>query len=334
MWDILYNRPIFQEERIIELSILLKDLVKKQNNHQLSFSPNGMPLTEHSKVVHNELTDKLYREARGAGLSDLEIEEIFGDKSVQFYKLKNKKLSLYSKIVPMINRFFSSHTGKSFTGYKQWKIGQPLQRLDLLATLQRSQIIIPNVTTISKQLENRGAFNGKGKSSIVLVIDDSYSTKGGIIEREKEAAFAVIESARVMGDMIGCVVYGHSITKSLPISSHYDRLEEEVCKLSSDSGGTVLTPALQEAVKLAEGLEKYVIMIMTDAEIADYWEMKNFVNRLPDKVNMVAFCFNGSSTSGVVFGKLLNKRFRAFSASPDQPFIETALEEIYGATEN
>lgn len=90
-----------------------------------------------------------------------------------------------------------------------------------------------------------------------------------------------------------------------------------------------MEPALREALSLTNGYKGFTVMIMTDAEVADLEGLRSFVLSYPLDSNLVAFCFNTPDAVRENLG-LMASRIRLLSASPDLPFVEAALEEIYG----
>jgi hypothetical protein len=326
MWEILMQGADPPAERVRRLAVLLKSWLPEEI---VVLIRGRVPITGRERDTAG-LTDDLWHEGRGAGLTRAELEEIFGKKQVEDLFKRRERLRMYATVVPVVKRFLSLRSKMAFTGYRPWTMGMPLKDLDLLATIQRSAVLLPNVNTLARRFERRGVQTGKGAGGVVLIIDDSGSTDGDVLLREKEASFAVIAAARSFGDAVGCVAFGSEVTKSIPMTTQYVTLEEEICALSSDSGGTEMAPAVREGIRLAQGLDAFAFMLMTDSEISDETEVLALIRGLPSGAKVVAFCFNESDDVRENFGGLVSQRFRLLVARPDKPFAEAALEEIYG----
>lgn len=323
-WNILFGGAASPDQRVGELARLLRPLLPKEQPKLFTVSI-ALPA-----MGQGRLTPQLLRKARQAGLGSKEIETIFDPAELEAFKRRQQQLSMYARIAPVVERFLSHHPRQSFAGYKLWHVGRPLRELDLLASLQRSSRILPNVSTLTRNYELKG-LQGRGhRRSIVLIIDDSGSTNGDVLTREKEVAFAVIAAARRYGDPVGCVVFGEKVTASLPLTSQYAKLEEKIFSLDSESGGTSLYPALTEALKLCGDDEGFTLFLMTDAAVQRDVKLEALVHSLPATSRLIAFCFNDSDSVRQSMGPLIGPRFRVLSASPDEPFTETALEELYG----
>lgn len=328
LWQIVYDDALSEEERVKSASQWLKEWLPEEEQINVALFPRFHPFSGREKNA-GDLTDRVLIRGRKAGLSSGDLKELFGEETIEKMKIRAQRLKMYAKIVPAVEKFLSYRRRQAFEGYKTWRPGARITNLDVVATVEHSALLIPGVTTLARNFNRRGFQSGRGSGGVILVIDDSGSTDGDVLLREKEAAFAVIAAARQYGDPVGCVVFGSEVTGSFPPTSQYELLEENICSLDSESGGTEMGPALREALHLAQDNKGFTIMIMTDAEIADNDEVRTALYSVPIESNLVAFCFNTSDVVREGLGTLAS-RIRLLSASPDVPFVEAALEEIYG----
>jgi hypothetical protein len=329
MWDVLDSVTEPREERVRRLAILLKDWLPEADGRS---APRLSRQHEFSRRQRHagDLTERLVDDARRAGLNDGDLAEAFGQRALDTLRARTERLRLYASVVPAVRRFFAMREQMAFTGYQRWHVGQPLRRLDLVATLQRGSRLIPNVNTLARHHERRGPQSGRGGGGVVIVVDDSGSTEGSVLHREKEAAFAVIAAARTFCDLVGLVVFGSGVTHSLALSTRYDEIEQQVFALGSNSGGTSLGPALAEARRVGEGLHDFAVMVMTDAEVGDVSAVSVRLREFPTTARLTLFCFNEPDAIRRALPAAVLGRARALSVSPDVPFAETALKEVYG----
>jgi hypothetical protein len=326
LWRILYEEGYEEPHAIRSVARLLRDLLPEDLASLLS------PLHPFNPRTDAKLTPSLRRAARRAGLTGADLRTLFGGETVDDLRRRTERLDLYERIVPIVERFFRRTSAARREGYRMWDVGQPLRELDLLATLERSGALLPGVTTLARQYQPSGSESNRGAGRVVLVIDDSASTAGDALTREKEAAFAVIAAARKIRDPVGVVVFGSSVTHSIAPTSRYGRLEETIAQLSASSGGTSLHPALTEALDHLAGAQKGALMIMTDAAFHDEQAVRDRLSHLPTGVVPVAFCFGAEDTAHQKFAPVSNRRLQVFSASPDESFTERALNQLYGST--
>jgi Mg-chelatase subunit ChlD len=267
---------------------------------------------------------------RRAGFDEGDFESVFDPEELAALRRRAERLRIYARVAPLVRSFLRRRSRVAFTGFRPWTVGRPLRELDVVATLQRSPRLLPNVNTLARRFERRGTSYERGAGAVVIVLDDSGSTEGAVLEREKEAAFSVVATARACGDEVGCVAFGSEVTLSLPLTSHHVRVEEAICGLGSTSGGTSLVPALREAARHVRKLDAFTILVMTDSEIADTDELETFLRGLPTGSRVVAFCFGETESIRRNFGRLAGRRFHVLAASAEKPFAEAALQEVYG----
>lgn len=328
IWDILYEGSAGPEQRIAKLAAALLPLLPLDGGYPVLLSPlHGLTGRERNG---RGLTGTIVRAAGAGGLSDEDLEAIAGRAALDALKRQARRLEMYARIVPAVVRFMKSRRHLRFSGYRTWGVGDPIRTLDVRATLERGGVLIPNVSTLARRLEHRGATHGRGGSPVILVVDDSGSTEGAVLEREKEAALAVIAAARCFGDPVGCIVFGSGVTGSIPPTSRYAEVEDALCALASDSGGTEIVPALRRALEWAAESRGAAVMVMTDSEAADAANASTVVRAFPSSVTLTAFCFSDPDTVRERFGAWTRRRARVFAASADRPFAETALEAVYG----
>jgi hypothetical protein len=325
MWDIVFDDARDEETRVRDLARHLRPHlpVEVAIHVRVSLALTGVePGGRADLDAIVELADRF-------GVTVADLAPHVNAAEVSRLRLRARRLELYARIVPTVKAFLGRRERMPFSGYRPWRTGRPIRELDLLATIQRSALVIPNVNTLARSFERQGTESGRGVGAVVLVVDDSGSTKGNVLEREKEAAFSVIAAARAFADEAACVVFGSGVTASIPLSSRYVSLEEAICSLSSSSGGTNLAPALREAARLVRSLDRFTILLMTDAQIYDPREVELFVRGLPEGCRIVAFAFNGAESVRNALGRVVGRKLRILAADPAVPFSERALEEIY-----
>jgi Mg-chelatase subunit ChlD len=267
--------------------------------------------------------------AERAGLTDTDLEGVFGARELADLRARAQRLRLYAQAVPVARKCLQRRARLAFAGYRGWSPGQSVRELDVVATLQRGHTFLPGVNTLRRRLDRRGTSLERGAGAVVLLVDDSGSTEGCVLEREKEAAFSVVATARLLGDEVACVAFGTTVTVTLPLTTRYQRVEEALCGLSSSSGGTRLAPALEEGLRLARQCDRFTVLLMTDAEIGDLHEVEALVRGMPRLSQLVAFCFAGQSSSPASLRAALAPPHRVLEANPGLPFAEIALKELY-----
>ena len=322
LWEALQEGETKRPRRVRAAARILRDLLPETETVLVS-SPHSFETGRDAR-----LTPSLRRVGQEAGLTKQDLADIFDD-SAEEIRNRISSLDLYEDIVPAVRQFAGQHKSRRQEGYERWTEGDRLRDLDALASLQRAGMLLPGVTTLSPQSRPDGQQENAGCGRVCLVIDDSGSTTGKTLRREQESAFAVIAAARRLGDPVGLVVFGSSVTSSITPTTKYDKLERTIAGLSSSSGGTKLAPALSKALEYFPQTLQGALMVMTDARFADRDAVTSKLNALPEGVTCTVFCF-GEETS--IRDALSGARASTcvYATSPEEPFAETALNALYG----
>jgi Mg-chelatase subunit ChlD len=322
LWEALYEGNTEQPGRVREVARMLRGVLPETQKVLVSVSHSF------ETGVDASLTPSLRQVGREAGLSAQDLSDLFGD-SAEEIRRHTTRLDLYEAIVPVVEEFDSRPCQSRRQGHRRWTAGERTRELDAPASLQRAGALIPGVTTLAPRHAPKGQQEEKGCGRVCLVIDDSGSTSGSTLRREQEAAFAVIAAARRLGDPVGLVVFGSSVTASEAPTTKYDKLERKIAGLSSSSGGTELAPALSGALEHFSPTLGGALMIMTDAGFADQDAAGSKLNALPEGVTCTAFCFGEETSIRDAFSEV-GASTCVYAASPEEPFAETALNALYG----
>ena len=325
-WEILWNAKRTEAERIAELAVLIKPVLPEDPERILWWIVHPFSGRERGG---RSLSVRAFGEAAKAGLDECELDSLFG---VEAERLRRQveRLRMYARVVPAVEAFLRRTTRAQPLGFRTWRPGRPTRELDVVASIERGALLVPGVTTLARRTVHGGHRNGKGAGTVVLVIDDSGSTHGAVLEREKEAAFSVLATARHFQDAVGCVVFGSVVRHAIDPTTRYHVIEDLVLSLSSSSGGTMLLPALERAVSLLGSSPSGALLIMTDAEIADFEGVARLIAALPTAIRRAAFCFIENEMTRESAARLASMKFPVFAASAVTAFSESALEAVYG----
>lgn len=321
-WEALYEGAAERPRRVRAAARVLRELLPEAEKILVSVS--------HSFETGKDapLTTSLRRLGQEGGLSEQDLSDLFGD-SAEEIRRRTTRLDLYEEIVPLVEEFSSRQHHSEQQGHRRWTEGDRPRELDPLASLQRAGILLPGATTLAPRTVPDGHEDGEGCGRVVLVVDDSGSTSGPTLRREQEAAFAAITTARRYDDPVGLVVFGSSVTASIAPTTKYMKIERAIAGLSSSSGGTELAPALSKALDYFPQTLRGALMIMTDAGFVDKDAVSSKLGALSTSVECTAFCFGGEESIRDAFSGASTSS-RVYAASPNEPFAETALNELYG----
>jgi len=227
-------------------------------------------------------------EQRGGNLEDLEgvyLAAGFGDPReswIRFwYRAKAKGLLQFD----VKERKYS---GSSPLSPQTWRMGDPIEDLDIVQSLQSFPIIIPNIST-RKWLKTMsdGTTQSKSFPDMLVVIDSSGSMTWGMNPKSISgpyhtalvAAFASIDVAWRMGSRIAAINFSSDSRASKWSTS---KVEIERTLLTYQGEGTVAP--VKKITELCQSAESNVmVVIMTDAEIVNWEKFVDLVRNLTNQ---------------------------------------------------
>jgi len=216
-----------------------------------------------------------------------------------------------------------------YEGVESWRVGEPLHELDAKATLERSGLILPGLTTVRKR-RGRSHEAQSALPALCLVIDNSGSTQGAVIEGELDAAVALLEVARRTNVSVSAIVFGSDVVASVAPGRKHDEIEMLFGGLSGQSGGTALAPALRQAISWlpADG-SSMGTMVFTDSYVWDAIESASLLPALTARGPVVLFCVEDRLDSKELYWlRSVRPAPRIVQYHPGHPLVDEALEVL------
>jgi hypothetical protein len=169
-----------------------------------------------------------------------------------------------------------------------WLLGDPMEELDIVQSLQAFPVLIPNRTTRKwQQFETTGAEISKSPPDMLIVIDSSGSmtwamrkrTISGSYHTALVAAFAAMDFAFRRGCKVAAINFSDG---SLTSGWCNEREPVERVLLSYQGGGTVAPVSkMMDACGTAES--EVITLLITDAEVANWKQMISMVDKLSNQ---------------------------------------------------
>ena len=179
----------------------------------------------------------------------------------------------------------SKPTGSTPLTPEVWRLGDPIEELDIVQSLQTFPVLIPNRSTRRwHRHENFGNVSSRSPPDMLLVMDSSGSmtwamrskTIAGEYHTALVSAFAAMDFAFRHGCKVSAINFSDG-TRSSDWSKERELAEEVL--LSYQGGGTVAP--VKEIVKQCETTESNVmVLLITDAQVSNWKQMVDTVNTL------------------------------------------------------
>jgi len=184
-----------------------------------------------------------------------------------------------------------------------WRIGDPIEELDVVQTLLNSPVIIPNITTrkwIYK--EGPGQLEEKQIPDLLIVLDSSgsmawnYTAKTvggrGPYHTALLASFAALHYAAKKGVKFSVINFSGR-AEICPWTVDYQKAEKIL--LRYQGSGTILpTKAIENQCNKAE--RKTLVFIITDFGIANFGNSKKSMLKLSEQGHKIVGFFIGASS--------------------------------------
>ncbi len=241
-------------------------------------------------------------EQRGGNLQDLEgvyLTAGYGDPReswIQFwYRAKARGMLRFD----VEERKFS---GLTPLAPQVWRMGDPVEELDIVQSLQAFPVLIPNISTRKwLKVASEGLEQSKSLPDMLLVIDSSGSMTWGMTSKTIRgpyhtalvASFAAMDVALRRGSRVAAINFS-SGSKSSKWS--ISKAEVERVLLAYQGGGTV-APIKKIVAACDKAESKVMVLMMTDAEIANWDKFVEAIRSLTSRGHKL-FLFHIGGGSG------------------------------------
>ena len=172
-------------------------------------------------------------------------------------------------IIPIIEKS-PEGSNDNYSYPTTWKLGDPLEEMDMMLSFSTSPVIIPGVTT-KKWIQNHVFSAGSEKKDIdLLLIIDTSGSMGAVIDAKTNlhqavlAAYGIIKYFESKKNQIALIGFSDRITVNVDWTKDYDHIREQL--LLNGSGGTNFPINRIQSI-IDSSKNPLVTVIITDGEI-------------------------------------------------------------------
>ena len=253
---------LFEEDKKEEKQQADSGQLNGQQNVQPQITPSKDSQENVSQFVFqspDKIKEQFSQILSAAGLSSITEKE----KQQIWFEAQN------TDIIPIIEQS-QKGSNDNYSYPTSWKLGDPLEEMDMMLSFSTSPIIIPGVTT-KKWVQNPRYSAGSEKiNTDLLLIVDSSGSMGSITDAKTNmhqavlAAYGIIKYFERKKNQIAVIGFSDRITVNIDWTEDYNYIREKL--LLNGSGGTSFPiNGIQEIIESSKN--PTVTVIITDGEL-------------------------------------------------------------------
>ncbi len=179
--------------------------------------------------------------------------------------------------------------------YGTWNIGDELQTLDVLKSVELTGLLIPGFTAVKRELVV-GRDMEEHTKSVAIVLDCSGSMHGEVFTAAQIAVLNLLRIARQNKIRVAFIPFASGIDLEhiiLP-TTNYEEIESLLLRIQP-AGGTELREAIERAIMM----EVDRIYLITDSVIADVEEVLPIISTMDKRIYVVSKIYPDNWVSDV-----------------------------------
>ena len=212
-----------------------------------------------------------------------------------------------------------------------WRIGDPIESLDLVLSYITSPILIPGITTKKwERITTESHGSEKKQRDLLLVVDTSGSMKS--VTREADnmhqavlASFGILNYFESKKCKVALIEFSDSVRVDITWTVQYDEIREKL--LTNGSGGTQF-PIHRIQSTLEKSKNELVTVVITDGELGNLQESVTFFREYLNEGNKLYIFLLGSNGLSNGYDKLSEMGAKVYKANGAREFCNLVLSDL------
>ena len=212
-----------------------------------------------------------------------------------------------------------------------WRIGDPIESLDLVLSYITSPILIPGITTKKwERITTESHGSDKKQRDLLLVVDTSGSMKS--VTREADnmhqavlASFGILNYFESKKCKVALIEFSDSVRVDIAWTVQYDEIREKL--LTNGSGGTQF-PIHRIQSTLEKSKNELVTVVITDGELGNLQESVTFFREYLNEGNKLYIFLLGSNGLSNGYDKLSEIGAKVYKANSAREFCNLVLSDL------
>lgn len=212
-----------------------------------------------------------------------------------------------------------------------WRIGDPIESLDLILSYITSPKLIPGITTKKwERITTESHGSEKKQRDLLLVLDTSGSMKS--VTREADnmhqavlASFGILNYFESKKCKVALIEFSDSVRVDIAWTIQYDEIREKL--LTNGSGGTQF-PIHRIQSTLEKSKNELVTVVITDGELGNLQESVTFFRDYLNEGNKLYIFLLGSNGLSNGYDKLSEIGAKVYKANSAREFCNLVLSDL------
>ena len=212
-----------------------------------------------------------------------------------------------------------------------WRIGDPIESLDLILSYITSPKLIPEITTKKWERITTESYGSEKKlRDLLLVVDTSGSMKS--LTREADnmhqavlASFGILNYFESKKCKVALIEFSDSVRVDITWTVQYDEIREKL--LTNGSGGTKF-PIHRIQSTLEKSKNELVTVVITDGELGNLQESITYFREYLNEGNKLYIFLLGSNGLSNGYDKLSEIGAKVYKANGAREFCNLVLSDL------
>lgn len=212
-----------------------------------------------------------------------------------------------------------------------WRIGDPIESLDLILSYITSPKLIPGITTKKwERITTESHGSEKKLRDLLLVVDTSGSMKS--VTREADnmhqavlASFGILNYFESKKCKVALIEFSDSVRVDITWTVQYDEIREKL--LINGSGGTQF-PIHRIQSTLEKSKNELVTVVITDGELGNLQESITYFREYLNEGNKLYIFLLGSNGLSNGYDKLSEIGAKVYKANGAREFCNLVLSDL------
>jgi len=272
------------------------------------------------QLAHEASLEQFTQILSAAGLSSITEKE----KQKIWFEAQN------TDIIPIIEQSLKG-SNDNYSYPTSWKLGDPLEEMDMMLTFSTSPMIIPGVTT-KKWVQNPVYSSGsETKDPDLLLIIDTSGSMGAITDPKTNlhqavlATYGIIKYFENKKNQIALIGFSDKISINIDWTKDYDYIREKL--LLNGSGGTSFPINRIEAI-IDSSKNPLVTVIITDGELQNASQTIDYFKEYLTNGNKLFVFLQDRKSTIEHYKTLINYGAKVFKTLTAKEMRDSVYKEI------